>query len=331
LKKKSIKDIAADLGISKTTVSFVLNDRGDEKNISAKTQKKILDYIKEVNYKPNQIAQSLKKGQTNTIGYLVPDISNTFFARIGRLLEDKLWEKGYHLIIGSTDEDEKKEAKLLDMFVNRQTDALVLASCDIKNKNIKSLLKRDYPMVFFDREDMDIEANYIVVENTISMKTAVQEAINAGAQKIGMITLTPDVYSIKNRIEGYKLALEENGMEISEDLILVADNNNIKQSTEEQLVSLIEAGVDAIVFTNNQLAATSIWAMNTRYPNKVNDVLFVSFDNIDLFDYSLPKVISVAQPIDEIAYKAADMLIEAIEAKKNENVRLELNPKIIVR
>ena len=93
MKKKSIKDIAQDLGLSKTTVSFVLNNKGDEKNISKKTQQRILEYIQEVNYQPNQIAKSLKKGKTNTIGYLVPDISNPFFAKIGRLLEDHFWEK----------------------------------------------------------------------------------------------------------------------------------------------------------------------------------------------------------------------------------------------
>lgn len=331
MKKKSIKDIAQDLGLSKTTVSFVLNDKGDEKNISKKTQEKILRYVKEVNYQPNQIAKSLKQGQTNTIGYLVPDISNPFFAKIGRLLEDYFWEKGYHLLIGSTDENIDKEAQLLNMFVNRQVDALMVASCFIKSDSIKSLLANDFPLVFFDREDPDVEANYILVENKISMKDAVERAIETGAKKLGLITLTPDVYSLKNRIEGYKLALENKDIASDEQLIRIVDNNDLKKGTEKELKALIESGVDTVVFTNNQIAVIAIWLMNTYYKDKVNSIKFVSFDNVDQFDYSLPKVISVAQPIDKIAKYSTEIIEDILSSKKSENKRIELTPKLIER
>ncbi|MGZ2369725.1 LacI family DNA-binding transcriptional regulator [Ancylomarina sp. YFZ004] len=331
MKKKSIKDIAQDLGLSKTTVSFVLNNKGDEKNISTKTQKRVLDYIREVNYQPNQIAKSLKKGKTNTIGYLVPDISNPFFAKIGRLLEDHFWEKGYHLIIGSTDEDKEKEEQVLNMFVNRQVDALIVASCFIKGDTIKSLLAQGFPLVLFDREDPDIEANYILVENKISMKNAIEKTIQTGSKKLGLITLTPDVYSLKNRIEGYKMALSDNHIEFDNDLIRIVDNNDLKPGTERELRKLIESGVDTIVFTNNQIAVIAIWLMNTHYKNKVNDIKFVSFDNVDLFDYSLPKVISVAQPIEKIAMYSTQIVEEILNSKKSENKRIELTPKLIER
>ncbi len=331
MKKKSIKDIAQDLGLSKTTVSFVLNDKGDEKNISQKTQKRVLDYVKEVNYQPNQIAKSLKQGQTNTIGYLIPDISNPFFAKIGRLLEDHFWEKGYHLLIGSTDENKDKEAQLLNMFVNRQVDALIVASCFIQSDTIKSLLARDFPLVFFDREDPDVIANYILVENKISMKNAVEKAIDLGSKKLGLITLTPDVYSLKNRIDGYKMALESKHIDLDEKLVRIVDNNELKKGTEKELKALIESDVDTVVFTNNQIAVIAIWLMNTHYGDKVNSIRFVSFDNVDLFDYSLPKVISVAQPIDKIAQYSTKIIEEILSSKKSENKRIELTPKLIER
>ena len=331
MKKKSIKDIAQDLGLSKTTVSFVLNDKGDEKNISKKTQKKVLDYVKKVNYHPNQIAKSLKQGQTNTIGYLVPDISNPFFAKIGRLLEDHFWEKGYHLIIGSTDENKDKETQVLNMFVNRQVDALIVASCFIQSDTIKTLLSRDFPLVFFDREDPDVKANYILVENKISMKNAIEKTINSGAKKLGLITLTPDIYSLKNRIEGYKKALKDNHIVFDNNLIRIVDNNDLKATTERELRKLIELDVDTIVFTNNQITVIAIWLMNTYYKDKVNSIKFVSFDNVDLFDYSLPKVISIAQPINEIAKHTTNIIEEILSSKKNENKRIELTPKLIER
>ncbi len=331
MKKKSIKDIAQDLGLSKTTVSFVLNNKGDKMNISKKTQQRVLAYVQEVNYQPNQIAKSLKKGKTNTIGYLVPDISNPFFAKIGRLIEDYFWDKGYHLFIGSTDENKAKEDQMLNMFVNRQVDALVVASCFIQSDTIKSLLSRDFPLVFFDREDPDVIANYILVENKISMKNAVEKAIESNSKKLGLITLTPNIYSIKNRIEGYKMALKNKNIDFDNQLIRIVDNNDLKKETERELKTLMESGVDTVVFTNNQITVIAIWLMNTYYKDKVTDIKFVSFDNVDLFDYSLPKVISVAQPIEKIAMYSTQIIEEILSSKKSENKRIELTPRLINR
>lgn len=331
MKKKSIKDIAQELGFSKTTVSFVLNNKGDEKNISKKTQEKILDYVREVNYQPNQIAKSLKKGKTNTIGYLVPDISNPFYAKIGRLIEDLLAEKGYHLIIGSTDEKQEKEDSLLNMFVNRQVDGLILASSFENLGMLKTLEAQRFPMVFFDREHPDFCGNYILVENKKSMQSAVQKVIDKEAKKIGLLSITPDVYSLKLRIDGYRKALEDNAIELDENLIRIVDTNNLKESSQKQLEYLIEENVDAIAFTNNQITAHAIWLMNVHYKEKLNRMKFVSFDNLDLFDYSLPVVTSVAQPIDKIAQHSVNILIEFMQSSDRTIKRIELKPKLIER
>ncbi|MGQ1909485.1 LacI family DNA-binding transcriptional regulator [Marinifilum sp. RC60d5] len=331
MKKKSIKDIAQELGFSKTTVSFVLNNKGDEKNISKKTQEKILAYVREVNYQPNQIAKSLKKGTTNTIGYLVPDISNPFYAKIGRLIEDLLAHKGYQLIIGSTDEKQKKEDSLLNMFVNRQVDGLILASCFENLGMLKSLAAQAFPMVFFDREDPDFNGNYILVENKVSMQLAVQKVIDKGAKKIGLLSITPNVYSLKLRIDGYKQALIENKIHVNEDLIKIVDINNLKESSENKLDYLIKEKVDAVVFTNNQITANAIWLMNMNYKEEIEKVKFVSFDNLDLFDYSLPVVTSVAQPISKIAEYSVDILLEVMKSTDRISKKIVLKPKLIER
>lgn len=331
MKKKSIKDIAQDLGISKTTVSFVLNNKGDEKNISKKTQEKILAYVHEVNYQPNQIAKSLKKGTTNTIGYLVPDISNPFYAKIGRLIEDLLAEKGYHLLIGSTDEKQKKEDSLINMFVNRQVDGLILASCFENLGMLKTLAAQRFPMIFFDREDPGFKGNYIVVENKNSMKLAVEKVINKGAKRIGLLSITPNVYSLKLRIDGYKQALIENNIEVDDDLIRIVEIDDLRESSKTQLFFLMEQKVDAIVFTNNQITAHAIWLMNTTFKEEINRIEFVSFDNLDLFDYSLPKVTSVAQPIQDIAKYSVEILEKVMKSNNEESKRIELKPRLIER
>lgn len=331
MKKKSIKDIAQELGFSKTTVSFVLNNKGDEKKISKETQNKILEYVRQVNYQPNQIAKSLKEGTTNTIGYLVPDISNPFYAKIGRLIEDLLWEMGYHLIIGSTDEDQEKEDRLINMFLNRQVDGLILAATFIKSNTIQSLLKRKFPMVFFDREEPSVDANYILVENKISMQQAVQKAIDRGAKKIGLLSITPDVYSLKLRIDGYKDALIQNGIEIDRNLIRRVDENSLNESTKQEIEYLIDKEVDSVVFTNNQMTAAAIWVINVFHSKIAEQLTFVSFDNLDLFDYSSPRVISVAQPIADIARCTVEILENAILYNDFKTKRIELKPKLIER
>jgi len=331
MKKKSINDIAKELGFSKTTISFVLNNKGDEKNISKKTQEIILEYVRKVNYQPNQIAKSLKNGTTNTIGYLVPDISNPFYARIGRLIEDLLWDQGYHLIIGSTDEKQEKEDLLLNMFLNRQVDGLIIASCFSDLRSLKVLSSQNFPMVFFDREDPNFEANYILVENQDSMRNAVQIIIDKGALKIGLLSITPNIYSLKLRINGYKDALAKNGIKLDENLIRIVDNNNLQKSTQTQLNYLMKQKVDAIAFTNNQITAIAIWWMNTIYKKDISEIKFVSFDNLDLFDYSIPKVVSVAQPIEKIANYAIDILKEVMHSKDRLDKRIELKPKLIER
>ena len=285
----------------------------------------------EVNYQPNQIAKSLKNGTTNTIGYLVPDISNPFYAKIGRLIEDLLAAKGYHLIIGSTDEKQEKEDSLLNMFVNRQVDGLILASCFENLGMLKTLAAQRFPMVFFDRESPDFNGNYILVENKNAMRSAVDKVINKGAKRIGLLSITPNVYSLKLRIDGYKQALIENNIDVDEDLIRVVEIDDLKESSKTQLTFLMEQGVDAIAFTNNQITAHAIWLMNTAFREDLDRMNFVSFDNLDLFDYSLPIVTSVAQPIKEIAQYSVDILEEVMKSNKEESKRIELKPRLIER
>ncbi len=246
MKKFTITDIAKKLNVSKTTVSFVLNGKGDERNISKETQKRIRDLALLLNYQPSAVAQSLKKGKTNSIGYLVPDISNLFFARIGRKIEDLLLKKGYHLFIGSTDEDPEKELELINSLMSRRVDGLIIASSRIES--IKSILKSKFPVVLFDREDENIEANYVLVENKKSMSKAVNELIGSGCSKIGLLSITPDVFSLKQRIEGYENALVANGLEVLPDLIRTVNKNEIKKSVKEQLQFLVEAKRATTIF-----------------------------------------------------------------------------------
>jgi LacI family transcriptional regulator len=332
MKKISITDIANRLGVSKTTVSFVLNNKGDEKNISKQTQEKVQALVKELNYTPSQVAKSLKIGSTKTIGYLIPDISNLFYARIGRKIEDYLAKEGYHLFIASTDENWQKEKEQINSFIGRQVDGLILASSKVNSNTVKGLIQRNFPLVLFDRASEEVDANYILVENEKSMQQAVEELIKEGANKIGLLSITPNVFSLNLRIKGYKNALKNKQLSVNKELIRTVELENIKESVYKELKALVDMNVDAVVFTNNLVAQEAIWHMNVHFKDLIDKLKFASFDNIEIFDYSKPSVLSLAQPTDKIAEKIVQVLISQIKGKKpTKNKTVVLAPKLIKR
>ncbi len=331
MKKLSINDIAKSTGVSKTTVSFVINGKGNEKNISKKTQQRIFAVIEESGFQPNFMAQSLKKGKTQTIVYLVPDIANPFFAKIGRYIEDLLSERGYYLVISSTNEDSEKESRMLTTFYNRQVDGFILALNKINTSQITNYIENKVPLVFFDREDELVQTNYVVVENRMSMKSAVDQLFKNGKKKIGLCTLTPDVKPLKLRIEGYKDSLRNNHITFEEDLLCEINPKNIKEDTHRYIQYLMNKNVDGIVFTNNQVATEGLWQLNKYYKEAVESLGLATFDNVEWFDYSSLQIISLAQPTIEIARNIVELLLNAIENNDADQRSVGLRPKLIIR
>ena len=317
----------------KTTVSFVLNGKGDQHKISRETQKKILELAKKWNYQPNQVARSLSLGRTNTVGLIVPDISDVFYASICRKMEDFLGSYQLTVTIGSSDENPKKEQELIEGMRNRQIDGLILASCQVNSDAVLRMLKEHYPLVLFDRFNDQVNANYVLVENRKASVQIVKELVKKGHTRIGMITINPHASTIQERLEGYKQSLEECKLVFDPQLIHEVDFNNRKEGVKSALKQLFEYAPDvtAILFSNNVLAAEGVWATNLFFKEKVNQLDFACFDDLDLFDYSNPKVISVAQPVELIAKNSVELLMNQFRKKNRSKEKLILNPEIIIR
>jgi LacI family transcriptional regulator len=316
MKKVSLADVANSLGVSKTLVSLVLNNRGNEKGINKDTQKRVRDKVKELNYKPNQFARGLRIGKSNTIGLVVADISNSFYAKMCRSIEDHCNANGYNLFICSSDENSEKESDLIQMLIDRQVDGLIISTTQSNNNDINQLKKNNFPFVLIDRNVPKIETNYVVVDNKQGAKNVVEHLIDLGNRKIGHLTISPSHLStLKDRTLGYKEALKENGIRVDNSLIREISFDKIKEDVHRELIELLSPpqNINSLFVANNNIAVACLECfkeMNIRIPQ---DIALVSFDDIDTFKLCYPPVTAISQPIEEMGKEAVNILIKNIK------------------
>ncbi|MGD0709950.1 MAG: LacI family DNA-binding transcriptional regulator [Bacteroidales bacterium] len=324
-KKISLSDIAKSLGVSKTLVSMVLNNHADEKGISKVTQKRVWEKIKEYNYKPNMMARGLRLGRSNTIGLIVSDISNPFYSKIARYIENFVEPKGYNIMICSTDEDVEKEIRLIKMLRDRQTDGLIISTSQKSSKEIRILLDEKYPFVLIDRVMPDVKTNSVIVDNFKGSHHAVTHMLQQGYKKIAAFAVSPSyVSTINDRIEGYLRAIKDFGLTYGKAYLKEIPFTNVKETVRKELSALLNSKdkVNALFAVNNNIAVACLECLNDMKVRIPEDIAFVCFDDLDVFKFGRPSITAISQPIEEICKNAADILLENI---KNKDDRVELS------
>ncbi|WP_426588157.1 LacI family DNA-binding transcriptional regulator [Mucilaginibacter sp. R-33] len=331
-KKLSIVDIANSLNISKTTVSFILNGRAQEKRISDELVKRVLQYVKEVGYKPNSLAKSLRTGKSNIIGLLVQDISNHFFATIARRIEDLAYQNGYKIIYSSTDNDTQKTRELIAMFRDRHVDGYIITPPDNIEEDISDLIKDGFPVVLFDRYLPKVDTDYVVVDNLFSTFNATQYLIDKGHKNIAFITYSSIQTQMIERLEGYEKAMHQSKLKPN---ITEVDFHTIVQELLKLMTSFLEKNkdVDAILFANNHLGKCGLKAIRKAGKNVPGDIALIAFDDYELFELYTPAVTAIAQPIDEIADNVIKLLMERLNATvpEEKNQHITLATELIIR
>tara|TARA_B100000809_G_scaffold266681_1_gene330695 strand:+ start:5443 stop:6483 length:1041 start_codon:yes stop_codon:yes gene_type:complete len=328
MKKITLADVAKSLNVSKTLISLVLNGKGNEKGINKDTQQRVLDKVKELNYKPNQFARGLRIGKSNTFGLVVADISNSFYARMCRSIEDHANKHGYNLIICSSDEDPEKESKLIQMLIDRQVDGLIISTTQKNNSDITMLKKNKFPFVLIDRHIPKVDSNYVIVDNKQGAKNVVEHLIKLGNKKIGHLTISPSHLStIKDRTLGYKEALKENGIRVDNNLIKEISFDSIKEDVKREIKALLSPphSINSLFVANNNIAVACLECfqeMNIRIPQ---DMALVSFDDIDTFKLCYPPITAVAQPVEEMGKEAINILINQIKNEDKEVIYQHLS------
>ena len=335
MKKTSLSDIADKLGVSKTLVSLVLNERGPENGIKEETIERVFAMAEKLNYKPNQLARGLRMGKSNTLGLIVSDISNDFFSKIGRIIEDTANKNGYNVIFCSSDDDPVKEERLVQILRNKQVDGIILSPCPGNNQTILDIKREGLPLVLIDRYLPRIHTSYVVVDNFKGAYDAVSHLAKLGYKSISLIGFTPAHSGMKMRHDGYKAALKDYNIPYRSKLVREVPFNDMEKMLEE-LNDLLQLpyNVRAIFFANNRLAAAGLQCLNKLKFRVPLDVAIVSFDDHDFFTLCYPPITAVAQPREEIAREAVRILLKAIESSEGDDAEMEqvvLPVELVVR
>ncbi|MBI9039671.1 MAG: LacI family DNA-binding transcriptional regulator [Bacteroidales bacterium] len=335
MKKTSLNDIANKLGVSKSLVSLVLNGKAKQNRIGDEISEKVLKLAKELNYQPNQIARSLRLGRSETIALIVADISNPFFARMGRAVEDEADKFGFKVIFSSSDENPDKLGELLNVLIDRQVDGFIISPTIKSKEYILKLKKNNIPFVLIDRCLPPIKTNSVVVDNYNSTYYAVKFMLEKGYKKTGFITVSSGLSNMKERLLGYKDAMKNFGVRGYGSYIREVDYKNFNESVGEAVKELLltQNNLRALFFATLRVGMAAIKSINDLKLRIPQDVAVISFDDADAYQIFYPPITAIAQPIDMMSSEAVKILINEIKQKnvKTEKTQIVLPTEFIIR
>jgi LacI family transcriptional regulator len=317
--KATLKQIAKELNVSVSTVSKALNDSPE---ISEQTKTRIKEYAKLKNYKPNVIGLNLKNRKTKTIGVIIPNILNSFFAKVFTGIEKVAEEKGYNVITCISNESLKKEISTLDMLSNGTIDGFILSVSEEAQKlhefnHFKEIINDGTPIVMFDRIVDEVECDKVVVDDFDSALNATQHLINLGCKKIALFSSVDNLSVGKLRAEGYLKALKNNNIAINTDLILRTDSEDALKAKAEILFD--NHTIDGIFALDEDDSVVALRISLKRGYNIPENLSIIGFADGILASRRLsPSLTTVSQHGPEIGEAAAELLIERLESKETE-------------
>jgi LacI family transcriptional regulator len=328
----TLNDIAHRAGVSVSTVSRVLNKKSKKYRISAETEKLVNRAAKNLNYRPNQLARGLRLKKTHTIGLLVPDISNPFFAHITRIIQKNASDAGYSLIVCDTDENIKIELEQIDLLKSKGVDGFILMPVGTTHKYIDSLLKTSKPIVLLDRSFEDLEVDSVVVDNVTGSYNAIEHLIKFGHKRIAIIQGLPDTYTNNARVKGYLNALNDYNIALDERLIVGKDFRKENGYIETKFLLNLDEPPTAIFTTSDLITLGAFEAISEENLKIPEDISIVSFDDIDFAPFLNPPLTAVKQPKEMMGEVVVKMLIDRLKHKSNyQKKKIMLKSELIMR
>ena len=313
--KATLKQIAKEFEVSISTVSKALSDSPE---ISEATKIKIQEYAKLQNYKPNSIAKNLKNQRTNTIGVIIPNILNPFFAKVFSGIEKAALAKGYNVITGISNESHDKEMQVMDMLNNGTIDGFIVSVAEETQskkeyQHFKEIINSGTPIVMFDRVAEGIVCDKVIVDDFESSFDATQHLIKLGSKKIALLSTIGNLSVGQLRVEGYQKALEVNKIKMEPNLLVI--ENDI-ESFDTKLASLFQNEKVDAVFALDEHASTMAMKLAIKKGIKIPEQLnIIGFADGVWSKRLTPSLSTVSQHAPEIGAKAAELLINKLNTK----------------
>lgn len=326
--KMTMKEIAKMAGVSVTTVSLIIN--GKDQSIGAETRERVLKLIEETGYVPNGIARSMITKQTRTLGLMIPDITNPYFASMARGIEDAARKAQYHVILCNTDENQEREREYLQLLRRQNVDGVILVSAAAAEHEEKSILKEfKKPLIFLDRRGTEQTEASVGFENRKGAYLAVCHLIESGHVKIGCITGPLQNKSAQERHQGYLDALREAKIDPNPEWVVEGDYQ--MAGGEAGIRILKDRGVTACLIANDWMAYGAYKACYEEGIQIPEELSVVGFDDLAISQAMVPPLTTVHQPNIAMGEAAVEQIVSWIQSGKPPKECKMFEPSLVVR
>jgi LacI family transcriptional regulator len=324
-----MKDIAQKANVSVVTVSRALNNKPD---ISKETKKHVLDIAERLNYTPNVLAQSLVTKDTRTIGIIIPNARDPFYALVIDGMSNEAANRGFGMILCNSHEDPDEELGLIKSLIGKQVNGMLIYPLQEDKRYINLLKSSPVPFVFLNRHSDELQCDYVINDNYHGSFLAVDHLIEKGHNKIIYICAKPTASSGQERIEGCKEAIKKNGLAESALKVLTCDETI--ESCYQLVKDLISHNgeIEAMYVWDDRLAIgarRALFESNIKVPE---EVALIGYDDIEISEYLFPPLTTVHQPTFQIGQMAARILIDKFESDNETGFKqIVLKPELVIR
>lgn len=300
----NIKDVAREAGVSVATVSRVFSG---SQPVSDGARERVREVALRLGYRPNAVARSLRMEQTNTLGLVIPSIANPFFTAIARAVEDAAWGEGYSLILGNTDENPEKEARYLELLMQKRVDGLIISPARAWSPYLKEVIE-EVPVVFLDRVASGIEAPVVRADGRRAVGSLVSYLVGLGHERLGIISGPDDTVSGNERLETFLREAETLGFPVAGERVRAGDFKRGSGGVAMRELLALDEPPTAVFAANNSMALGALAELRASGVSVPDETSFASFDDVGWFELLSPPVTAIAQPIQSLGEAAARTL-----------------------
>ncbi len=328
--KVTIDDVARKAGVSKATVSRIINQNYNQS--TAETRERVLQVIRELNYQPNLLAKGLKQMKTNSLGMVLSNLKNPFWIRVLEGVEDTCRKYGYSLLVCNSNEDGLTERELIDGLKHRKVDGIIINPTPDNRTFFEELISDKYPLVIVNRKVEKLKADSVVVDNRLGAQLAVEHLLKLGKKRfVSFVYPFQGISTWHERVIGFRETLLAGGLAENDFAVVTVDQQEeaAKKAIKETLETFRP---DAVFSTNNMLTLEILQGMKESGLSIPDDIALIGYDETVWSKHLQPPLTTVNQPAYEMGVQAAETIMKRIQSNVNKRTtHIVLKPTLIIR